>query len=102
LLKHGEVYRGTSQKPTDERTAIGIDTEKRLLFLAVFENASERRAIDKLRQLGAVDGTLLDGGHSTSMVIGGKARDVRSGVLMGRWRPVATHFGLRARELPRQ
>jgi hypothetical protein len=102
FLKHGEVYQGTSQKPTDERTAIGIDTKKRLLFLAVFENASERRAIDKLRQLGAVDGMLLDGGHSTSMVIGGKARGVRSGVLIGRWRPVATHFGVRAGELPRQ
>jgi hypothetical protein len=100
LLKHGQIYPATSQKPTDERTAIGIDAEKRLLLLAVFESASERRALDKLHELGAVDGMLLDGGHSTSMVIGDKARDVRPGVLIGRWRPVATHFGLRARELP--
>jgi phosphodiester glycosidase len=100
MLREGQLYEGTSQKPTDERTAIGVDRDKRLLFLAVFENASERRALDKLRQLGARDGMLLDGGHSTSMVIGANARGIRPGVLIGRWRPVATQFGVRARELP--
>lgn len=100
MLNAGRVYEETSRKPTDERTAIGIDREKRLLFLAVFENASERRALDKLRELGARDGMLLDGGHSTSMVIGPGARGIRPGVLIGRWRPVATQFGVRARELP--
>jgi len=99
LLKHGQVYSKTSQKPTDKRTAMGVDGEKRLLFLAVFENASERRALDKLAQLGATEGMLLDGGHSTSMVIGETAHGVRSGVLIGGWWPVATHFGVRARTL---
>jgi Phosphodiester glycosidase len=99
LLRHGQIYSKISQKPTDARTAIGIDREQRLLILAVFENASERRAVEKLSQLGAVDGMLLDGGHSTSMVLGADARGVSPGVLMGRWRPVATHFGVRARKL---
>jgi len=97
-LWRGKVAEGIS--PTiDSRTAFGIDREKRLLFLAVFENASQRLALEKLAHLGAVDGMTLDGGSSSSMAIGGKARGVRPGVLMGDWRPVATHFGIRAREL---
>jgi hypothetical protein len=99
-LWHGQIYPLTPRKPTDARTGVGVDSEKRLLFLTVFENASERRALEKLAQLGAVDGMLLDGGNSTSMAIGDKAHGVRPGVLIGDWRPVATHFGIRARELP--
>jgi hypothetical protein len=99
LLRDGRTFRDTPRKPTDARTAVGVDRQKRLLFLAVFENASPWRALDKLAKLGAVDGMLLDGGNSTSMAIGDKAQGARPGVLMGRWRPVATHFGVRAREL---
>lgn len=102
LLRDGQIFQGTPREPTDAHTAVGIDRKNRLLFLAVFENVSERRAVDKLVQLGAVDGMLLDGGNSTSMSIGEKAHGVRPGVLMGRWRPVATHFGIRARELPKK
>ncbi|HEV8071999.1 MAG TPA: phosphodiester glycosidase family protein [Planctomycetaceae bacterium] len=100
LLRDGKIFPDTPRKPTDARTAVGFNREKKLLFLAVFQNASEWRALDKLAQLGAVDGMLLDGGNSTSMVIGDKAHGVRPGVLIGDWRPVATHFGVRARALP--
>ena len=99
LLRDGQIKRDIPREPPDARTAVGVDSKKRLLFLAVFENASRRRALDKLATLGAVDGMLLDGGRSTTMVIGEKARGVRPGVLTGHGRPVATHFGVRAREL---
>lgn len=99
LLRDGHIF-PVPRTLTDSRTAVGVDSKKRLLFLAVFENASERRALDELARLGAADGMLLDGGHSTSMAIGAKAIGVRPGVLIGDWRPVATHFGVRARELP--
>jgi hypothetical protein len=99
FLRDGQIKPDLPREPPDARTAVGVDSKKRLLFLAVFENASRRRAFDKLAKLGVMDGMLLDGGHSTSMVIGAKARGVRPGVLMGRWRPVATHFGVRARVL---
>lgn len=46
-----------------------------------------------LRQHGAQDGFLLDGGHSTTMVLGPKAAHVRPGTLLGGSRPVATCFG---------
>jgi hypothetical protein len=80
---------------------VGIDREQKLLFLAVFENASPRRALEKLAELGAQDGMLLDGGDSTAMALGEQAHGIHPGVLIGDWRPVATHFGVRAKALPR-
>lgn len=78
------------------RTAIGIDAERKLLFLAVFESASPERALEELAALGARAGMLLDGGGSTAMVIGAGANGVEPGTVLGGWRPVATHFGIRA------
>jgi hypothetical protein len=96
-LKDGRVWPGTPAQPRDARTAVGIDADRRLLFLAVFESASTRRALEQLAALGAKDGMLLDGGDSTSMALGAQAAGVRSGVVLGSWRPVATHFGVRAK-----
>src|SRR5262249_47929314 len=48
---------------------------------------------------GTKDGKLLDGGGSSSMAIGKDAAGVSAGVLYGGWRPVATHFGERARPI---
>ena len=94
-LIDGRVGEG-SGGPPDARTAIGIDPQRRLLFLAVFESASPRRALEELATLGARDGMLLDGGGSTAMVIGPGATGIRPGTVLGGWRPVATHFGVRA------
>jgi hypothetical protein len=98
-LTGGKVREGMEHGPADSRTAVGIDRDNKLLFLAVFEKASPRRALEKLAELGAKEGMLLDGGDSTSMALGDQARGVRPGVLTGDWRPVATHFGVRARSL---
>jgi hypothetical protein len=98
-LTGGRVRDGMEHGPADSRTAVGFDRDKKLLFLAVFEKASQRQALEKLSQLGAKEGMLLDGGDSTSMALGQQARGVRPGVLTGDWRPVATHFGVRARSL---
>jgi hypothetical protein len=99
-LAGGKVNERMEYSPVDSRTAVGIDRDSRLLFLAVFEKASPRTALEKLAELGAKEGMLLDGGDSTSMALGGQARGVRPGVLTGDWRPVATHLGVRARALP--
>jgi hypothetical protein len=94
-LMDGRVRDGLERNP-DARTAIGIDPQRLWLFLAVFESASPRRALEELAALGARDGMLLDGGGSTAMVIGPGATGVRPGTVLGGWRPVATHFGVRA------
>jgi Phosphodiester glycosidase len=65
-------------------------------------NISPRRLLQDLADLGAKDGMLLDGGGSSSMAIGKGAAGVPAGVLYGGWRPVATHFGVRAQRLRTQ
>jgi hypothetical protein len=66
------------------------------LFLAVGENISPRLMLQELADLGAKEGMLLDGGSSSSMAIGKGAAGISAGILYGGWRPVATHFGVRA------
>lgn len=95
-LSAGRVGVGAGGEPRP-RTAIGIDAQQKLLFLAVFEAAEPARALRELAALGARDGMLLDGGGSTCMVIGAGATGARPGTVLGGRRPVATHFGVRAR-----
>jgi len=96
-LRDGTLWPGNSRSP-DSRTAVGIDAARKLLFLAVGERISPRLILEKLADLGARDGMLLDGGSSSSMAIG-KGSGGPNGVLHGGWRPVATHFGIRAHPL---
>ncbi len=98
-LWKGQIRPGMAGHKMDRCTAVGIDSRRRLLWLAVFENASSLAVARVLAQHGAEDGFLLDGGHSTNMVLGPKAAQVRSGSLLGGWRPVATCFGIKAQSL---
>ena len=97
-LWDGKVWPGSDRSP-DSRTAVAIDGPRKLLFLAVADNISPRLMLQRLADLGAKDGMLLDGGHSTSMAIGKDARGVSVGRVYGGWRPVATQFGVRAQSL---
>jgi hypothetical protein len=97
-LHHGKVWSGVDRQP-DSRTAIGIDADRKLLFLAVTEWASPHLVLEQLAKLGARDGMLLDGGGSSAMGIGEGARGLSRGALFGGSRPVATFFGVRARRL---
>ena len=97
-LWDGKVWPGSSRSP-DARTAVAIDRPRKLLFLAVGDHISPRLMLQKLADLGAKDGMLLDGGGSSSMAIGKDASGVSAGVICGGWQPVATYFGVRARRL---
>lgn len=97
-LQDGKVWSNSERKP-DSRTAIGIDPERNLLFLAVAQWVSPHLMLKHLAKLGARDGMLLDGGTSSAMAIGRNARGLASGTLFAGWRPVATFFGVRARPL---
>jgi exopolysaccharide biosynthesis protein len=81
------------------RTAIAIDRERKLLFLAVGESVSANLMLATLARLGAKDGMLLDGGGSTSMAIARDQPGRAVTTLVGGWRPVATQVGVRARPL---
>src|SRR5215468_10149014 len=95
-LWDGKVGPHSSGRP-DSRTAVAIDRAPRLLYLAVGEYISPRLIMQKLAELGAKDGMLLDGGHSSAMVIGTRARGLGAGAVSGGWWPVATQFGVRAK-----
>lgn len=97
-LQGGRVWSGSDRKP-DKRTAVGIDAERKLLFLTVAEWASPRLVLEQLAKLGARDGMLLDGGSSSAMAIGEGSRYLAGRTLIGGWRPVATFFGVRARRV---
>jgi hypothetical protein len=97
-LHDGKLW-SASDGQADSRTGIGIDAERKLLFLAVAEWASGRLMLEELAKLGARDAMLLDGGGSSAIAIGAGARDVAMGAFFGGSRPVATFFGVRARRL---
>ena len=84
---------------TDSWTAIGVDLQQKVLILAVGTDISPRLIFEKLANLGAKDGMLLDGGASSSIAIGEGAAEGPTGTIFGYWRPVATHFGVRANRL---
>ena len=94
-LWNGQVWPDSDRMP-DSRTAVAINRERNLLFMAVGNSVSPKRILTKLQQLGAQDGMLLDGGNSTSMVIGKGAKGMPSGAIFGGHFPVATAFGVRA------
>ena len=68
-LWDGKVRPGNSRTP-DSRTAVAVDRQRKLLFLAVGQNISPRLMLQELADLGAKEGMLLDGGGSSSMAIG--------------------------------
>jgi hypothetical protein len=94
----GGVVRGDDGRKPQAQTAVGIDAERNLLVLLAAERITPHAALQLLKKHGAKDGMLLDGGGSTSMTIGKNARGVRPGTVVGGWRPVATHFGIRTRQ----
>jgi hypothetical protein len=98
-LRDGQVWPGSDRRP-DSRTAVAIDQQRKLLFLAVAQWISPRLLLEKLSQLGAGEGMLLDGGGSSAMAIGQGARGIFPENLFGGSRPVATFFGVRARPVP--
>jgi hypothetical protein len=95
-LQGGKVWPGSDGIP-NSRTAVAVDPERKLLFLAVAESISPRGILQLLGNLGGREGMLLDGGSSSSMAVGRGAAGIAPGVLHGGWRPVATFFGVRAR-----
>ena len=80
----------------NRRTAVGIDAEKKLLFIGVFDSISGAAAAQILAEFGAKQVMPLDGGSSTSLGIGEGARDVRTGTYVYPWRTLPTFFGVRA------
>jgi hypothetical protein len=98
-LWKGKLRKEAANHIMDRRTAVAIDTDRHLLWLAIFENASSIGVAEILAEHGAKDGFLLDGGHSTTMVLSPQAAHIQTGEMVHGWRPVATFLGVRATPL---
>ena len=83
----------------DRRTVIGFSADRNVLWLAVFDSASETEAAGTFKKLGASSAMLLDGGDSSTLYIRRSPAMRRCGTLIGGWRPVATFLGIRAQPL---
>lgn len=83
----------------DAQTIAGIDASGRRLWLAVFDHASGGRAAGRLASLGAAAAIRLDGGASSCMYLGERAKTIRSGYRQRPWRPSAVWIGVRATPL---
>jgi Phosphodiester glycosidase len=92
------TWPGSFHRPNSQ-TAVAIDQQRKILFLATGAKISPRLMFQKLADLGAKNGMLLDGGGSSSMAIGKDASGISPGTVYGSWYPVATQFGVRAERL---
>lgn len=90
---------GSSNPLPDARTAVALDQSGKHLYLAVAKNISPRSMLARLAERGAWTGMMLDGGNSSTLVVGAGANAFTPGVVVGGWRPVATVFGVRAKRL---
>ena len=95
VVHGGHVGEASGRKP-DRRTLLGIAPPLKALWIAAFEHASFYAAAKYLAMHGATEAISIDGGTSTTMVLGNDTQGVRPGTLLGGWRPVATHVGVRA------
>jgi hypothetical protein len=85
-----------NHSPYDKKTLVGVDPERRMMWIGIFEWSTDAAAADALMLAGAHYVMILDGGDSTSLYLGGRARDVPPGLRFGGQRPVATVFGVKA------
>lgn len=96
VLVDGHMNPNAAGVNADHRTLIAADPDRKLVWIAVFDRASVQFASNLLAEEGAKIGVCVDGGTSSAMALGPDAHGVRSGTVMGNWRPVANVFGFRA------
>jgi hypothetical protein len=95
LLAKGKANAWAGHEPFSQ-VLLGIDTRRKLLFLAALDNASRARAAKILAEHGVLDAIALDSGHAASMTIGRGAAGIRGGTLLWPKHGSATQLGIRA------
>ena len=98
LVQNGQLGNDAEPAATDKlhaRTALGIATGNKLIYLAAFEHASLLLVARQLSKAGVPDAIAFDGGGSSCMTIGEQARNIKPGTVLGGLRPVGSVFGIR-------
>ena len=78
------------------RTFIGIDPEKRILYMMAFENVSGNLMIERAVDQGVVFGGQLDSGDSTNLLIGENAKGVEPHTGIRNLRPLGPYITIHA------
>ncbi|HKJ90541.1 MAG TPA: hypothetical protein VJ960_05375 [Oceanipulchritudo sp.] len=84
----------------DDRTFVGIDPEREILFLMAFERASGYLMIDRAVEAGVIFGGQVDSGDGTTLLIGPGARGVPSHSGIRNPRPLGPYLKIIADPLP--
>lgn len=87
------------REETHARTFIGIDPNKRILYLMAFENISGYAMIDRAIEAGVIFGGQLDSGDSTHLLIGENANGVRAHTGIRNLRPLGPYLTIYAEPL---
>jgi len=83
----------------DARTFLGVDPEKKILWLMVFEEITEPGMVELAEQEGVVVGAQLDASDASTLIVGFGARDVMPHTGIRGRRPLANIIGVKARSL---
>lgn len=82
-----------------DRTFIGIDPLRNILFLMALEKATGHEMIDRALQAGVVFGGQVDSGSATTLLIGPGAGRVRAHAGIRNWRPLGPYLKIHAEPL---
>lgn len=84
--------------PMRPRSFIGIDPERRILWLITYENATSRFMAEFAAEQGVVVGGMLDSGNAATMLIGRGAEGVLPFTGLRAPRPLANYITIRRTE----
>ncbi len=74
------------------RTFIGVDPDRKVLYLLVFEHASGHFMLSRAVEAGVQYGGMLDSGDATHLLIGSKAKGIHSHQGIRNWRPLGPYL----------
>jgi len=76
----------------DSRTFIGVDPQRRILWMLAFERASGYLMAERAVEEGVVFGGMLDSGDGTQLLVGRQALGVRAHTGIRHWRPLGAYL----------
>jgi hypothetical protein len=84
------------RKKIMSRTFIGVDPDRRIMWLMAFRAVSGTYMIQRAQHHGVKHGGQLDSGDATNLIIGKNARGVRPFTGIRGYRPLACYIGIKA------
>lgn len=101
-----QIYEGKDKQGTladgdqsNVRTFVGLDADKKILYLIVFEGVKDYYMIDYAQELGITYGAQVDTGDASHVIVGPGASGVTPYTGIRGLRPLGSYIGIRAQPL---